>query len=173
MPRTILYIATSLDGYIATPTGDVEWLEGYEDSLAGFDDFIRTIGAAVMGRATYDFAASSPWHFKMMPVGVLTSRPIVDPPPGVFAHPGPVSDLVSTLHKRTDKDIWLLGGGKTIRAFLDANLIDLARVFVIPTLLGDGAPLFPPGKCDIRRLELQGVQSFRSGVVELAYERTP
>lgn len=168
--RTILYIATSLDGYIATPGGDVEWLEGYEDSLAGFDEFVSGIGAAAMGRETYEFAARHEWMYDM-PVGVLTSRPIDDAPPGVFAHPGPAGELLTTLFRRTDKDVWLLGGGRTIRAFLDANLIDLARIFVIPVLLGDGIPLFPTGRCEIRRLDLLGVRAFESGVVELMYER--
>jgi dihydrofolate reductase len=173
MPRTILYIATSLDGYIATPDGGVEWLEGYEDALAGFDEFIAGIGAALMGRATYDFAANSTWQFKLMPVGVLTSRPIDSPPPGVFAHPGPAGELLTTLYRRTDNDIWLVGGGRTIRAFLDANLVDLARIFVIPTLLGNGIPLFPPGACNVNKLDFVGIEQFDSGVVEITYERPP
>jgi dihydrofolate reductase len=173
MPRTILYIATSLDGYIATPDGGVEWLAGYDDSLAGFDDFIAGIGAAAMGRESYEFAARHDWPYADMPVGVLTGRPIDHPPPGVFAHPGPASELLTTLHKRSDKDIWLVGGGMTIRAFLDANLIDLARIFVIPTLLGNGVPLFPKGACNVKKLEFAGMEPFESGVVELTYERAP
>lgn len=171
MSKTVLYIATSLDGYIATPEGGVGWLEGYEDSLAGYDEFIATIGGAAMGRETYEFAARHDWPYKVMPVGVLTGRPIEAPPPGVFAHPGPASELLTTLLRRTDKDIWLLGGGRTIRAFLDANLVDEARIFVIPVLLGDGVPLFPTGRHAIQPLELTGVEAFESGVVELRYER--
>lgn len=171
MSKTVLYIAASLDGYIATPDGGVDWLEGFEDSLAGYDEFIESIGAAAMGRETYEFAASHDWPYKLMPVGVLTSRPIESPPAGVFAHPGPASELLTTLHRRTDKDIWLLGGGKTIRAFLDANLIDVARLFVMPVLLGDGLPLFPKGEPAIQKLELIGAEAFESGAMELRYER--
>lgn len=171
MAKTVLYIATSLDGYIATRDGGVDWLEGYEDSLTGYDEFIESIGGAAMGRATYEFAASHDWPYKLMPVGVLTSRPIEDAPPGVFAHPGPASELLTTLHKRTEQDIWLLGGGMTIRAFLDANLIDVARLFIIPVLLGDGIPLFPAGGHAMQKLELMGIEAFVSGVVELRYER--
>lgn len=171
MPRTILYIATSLDGYIATPDGGVEWLEGYEDSLAGYDEFISGIGAAAMGRETYEFAARADWPY-LMPVGVLTSRPIESPPPGVFAHPGPASELLTTLHRRTDKDIWLLGGGRTLRAFLDANLVDVMRIFIIPKLLGDGLSLFPPGPRKVEPLALAATHVYASGVVEVQYERS-
>ena len=86
--RVRLYLAASLDGYIASPDGGVEWLEGYGDAEGDAVTFMKSIGGAIMGRATYDFAVSHPWMLGSMPVAVLTHRPIEDPPPGVFAVSG-------------------------------------------------------------------------------------
>ena len=101
MSRVVLYIAASLDGYIATTDGGVGWLDDYADGMAGFDAFMSSISAVAMGRATYDFSMDNPpWRLGSMPTAVLTHRPIDSPPQGVFAHQGPVSNLVSRLKEQ-------------------------------------------------------------------------
>lgn len=172
MSRVVLYIATSLDGYIADADGGVAWLDGYADGLADFDAFMSSISAVVMGRATYDFSVNNPpWRLGSMPTAVLTHHQIDSPPEGVFAHQGPIPELVSRLSEQSTGDIWLMGGGQTIRVFLDADAIDEYRIFVVPELLGRGTPLFLERTGQRRTLKPTFTQTLPSGLLETRYTR--
>ncbi|MHC4992987.1 MAG: dihydrofolate reductase family protein, partial [Planctomycetota bacterium] len=116
--RVRLYLAASVDGYIASPDGGVEWLEGYGDAEGDAATFMKSIGGAIMGRATYDFAVSHPWMLGSMPVAVLTHRSLEDPPPGVFAVSGDLTKVVQRIRGQSTGDIWLMGGGHTNAAML-------------------------------------------------------
>lgn len=168
-PRIVAYIAASLDGYIATRDGGVAWLAPYADALAGFREFIRSVGHLVMGRTTYEFAGTEPYG--KLPVHVLTSRPLVGAPAGVAPYCGDVRVLADTLRAKRTGDVWLVGGGRVIRDFLDADLVDHWRLFVVPVLLADGVPLFPVCHRATRHLRLVGTRTYGSGVVELRYDR--
>jgi dihydrofolate reductase len=168
-PLIRLYVAVSLDGFIATSDGGVHWLEPYPPAEFGFQAFLDGIGTIVMGRTTYDQALGfGPWGYDGKRTIVLTSRPLDDPPAGVESWSGDVVGLAADLKASSNGDIWLLGGAKAAAPFLAESLVDRLELFVIPVLLGDGIALFDgvhrPG-----RLEFDGTTPFPKGVVRLSY----
>ncbi|GMV24454.1 MAG: dihydrofolate reductase [Phycisphaerae bacterium] len=175
MSSIVCYIAVSMDGFIATADGGVDWLNPFDDALAGFRDFDASIGASVMGRETYEFMR------KHLPPAapqdrrrtvVLTRRPLGDVPANTTAHAGDIPPLAAELKAAAaGRDVWLVGGGQAIRAFLDADAIDRWRLFVVPVMLGDGKRLLAPGQEGLRAFTLTNTHTFASGVVELAYDR--
>lgn len=170
--RVHLYVGISLDGYVAAPDGGVDWMNPYADAQAGFGSFIKTIGSTVMGRVTYDHAVARGYSsFGEMPSYVVTHRPFKSPSPSVIAFTGDLAELVAQIRERHPGDIWLMGGGAVTRSFHEADLIDIWSVAFVPTLLGAGIPMFPPGTFPERRLRLVRTHTYPSGVVELRYER--
>lgn len=146
--KVVLYIATSLDGYIARPNGAVDWLDDLE--VDGEDnsyyEFYQTIGTVVMGRLTYDevlkLADNFPYADK--PCYVL-SRSAHAPAPHVTFTDEDIETLIPRLQQSSDGDVWLIGGGQIVAAFLEKNLLDELQIAIIPKVLGDGIPLFPKG----------------------------
>lgn len=172
MPGVTLYIAASLDGYIATADGGVDWLTPYADALAGFEEFLATLTGAIMGRQTYDFVRTlDDWPYPGLPTRVLTRGQIQPANEFVRAHPGSPSELIESFGPADSRRLWLIGGGRTIRAFLDANLVDELRVFVLPVLLHRGVRLFPEGDSAPTTLTHTGSTAFPSGAVELRYHQ--
>lgn len=169
--RVHLYVGISLDGYIASPDGGVDWLSPYADARAGFAPFIKTIGSSIMGRATYDHAVRSGYADFGMPSYVVTHRPFDPPSASTIPFSGDLRELVETIRLRHSGDIWLMGGGILASEFQDADLIDIWSVAFVPTILGNGLPMFPPGRFAQRRLRLVRTHTYESGVVELRYER--
>lgn len=169
--RVHLYVGISLDGYIATPDGGVAWLDPYQDARAGFAPFMKTIGAAIMGRTTYDHAVRGGYTDFGMPAYVVTHRPFTPPSPAVIPYTGDLRYLVRQVREHHPKDIWLMGGGSVTKAFAEADLIDIWSVAFVPTLLGAGLPMFPPRTLVELRLKLVKTHTYPSGVVELRYER--
>jgi dihydrofolate reductase len=146
MPNYI-YIATSLDGFIARKDGSIDWLleiPNPEKSDFGFSDFIRTIDAIVMGRKTYETVlAFNEWPYNK-PVFVLSNT--------LQSLPQNLSDkveiikgspelVVNALNERQFKNLYI-DGGKTIQSFLNENLIDEMIITKVPIILGEGIPLF-------------------------------
>lgn len=167
-------LAISIDGYIARRDGDVEWLHSYHSPEIDFAGFRKTIGATVYGRATYDFA---------MTLGrgigsggravVLTHRPIADAPRGVEAFGGDVRELAARLRRElagTGRDIWLIGGGRSIASFRAHGLVDRWELSIVPVMLGEGIPLFPPGSGGLDAFRLTRSRTLRNGIVEVWYE---
>ena len=170
--RVHVYVGISLDGYIAAPDGGVDWLNPYADARAGFMPFVKTIGSAIMGRGTYDFAAGHGFTGSGdMPSYVLTHRPFTPPSESVIPYSGDLRALVATIRERHPRDIWLMGGGNATKAFHDADLIDIWSIAFVPTLLGAGIPMFPQSEFRERRLRLVSNRIYESGVIELRYER--
>ena len=170
--RVHLYVGISLDGYIAAPDGGVDWLNPYADAQAGFTPFVKTIGSAVMGRVTYDHALARGFlDYGGMPSYVVTHRPFEPPSPSIIPFTGPLPELVARIREQHPGDIWLMGGGVVTKSFLEADLIDIWSVAFVPTLLGDGLPMFPRAAFRERRLRLVRSHTYPSGVVELRYER--
>lgn len=169
--RVHLYVGISLDGYIAAPDGGVDWLSPYADARAGFAPFIKTIGSTIMGRVTYDHAVARGFDtFGEMPAYIVTHRPFPPPAPSVIPFTGNLAELVAQIRERHPGDIWLMGGGGVTKSFLEADLIDIWSIAFVPTLLGAGRPMFPPGTFSERRLRLVRQHTYPSGVVELRYE---
>jgi dihydrofolate reductase len=172
-PRLIVYIAASADGYIATPDGGIDWLAAYDASRYGYDEFIASVGAIVMGRATYDgILRNGDWPYPGKKAFVLTHRPLT-PPAGVEAEAFDDLDrLIEKLRRPGRGDVWIEGGGMTIRALLDRGAVDRIDLFVIPILLGDGIRLFPPS-ATLHRLTLEASRAHPDGVVALSYRVEP
>lgn len=148
MARIVGYIASSLDGFIATEEDSLDWLFAYDGLDLGEHDyrqFLKRIRTVVMGRGTYDFLAKdgSPWAYGEQRVLVVTSRPIPKPK-GPLETRSDVDGLVSELRCLTDGDVWILGGGKLQMAFIERRALDEIEIYVMPELLGGGRPLFPP-----------------------------
>jgi len=174
MPRFRVYLAHSVDGYIADEDGGIAWLNPYFSPELGFHEFIKTIGVTVMGRVTYDQSLEmGKWGRDNPRSIVMTHRPIDDPPSGIEAFDGDLRELAVSLRADLEpegKDIWLMGGGRSIQSWREAGLVDSWELYVIPVTLGAGVPLFPPGSPALTELQLAGSQSFDNGVVELKYE---
>ena len=158
--KVVLYIAASLDGYIAKADHSLDWLLAVEGDGGdnGYGAFYATIGTVVMGRTTYDEVLKLTDEFPYVgkPCYVLTreNRP---PAPHIAYTSEPIETLVPRLTAEASGDVWLVGGGQLVRDFLAANLIDRVELAVIPTVLGSGIPLFPEGTPP-RDFRLTGVE---------------
>lgn len=175
MGKVILYIATSLDGYIARADGAIDWLNKYEGGGEdyGYAEFIKNVGSVIVGGKTYRqvLGFDDGWSMPDVETVVIT-RQELDAPPGapVRAYSGDMKALVDELKGRSDKDIWLMGGGEIIALFVRDRLIDEYMVFVVPVLLGEGIPLFPPGAHEDMTLKVIDVHRYNDGMVKLHYE---
>ncbi len=167
--KKILYIAMSLDGYIATRSGDIDWLvedPGYDF----YERFIENIGSIIMGRKTYEKILSFDidWPYGSIPCFVLTSSDEFNDTDIVSFTNSPVDELVDEISSRTEKDIWILGGGVVVSEFLTSGLIDEIIIGIMPVLLGDGIPLFQEGSGETK-LELLDISSYLKGMVQVHY----
>src|SRR5690349_9089931 len=170
MTRFSVFIATSLDGYIARADGSIDWLSIVEapGEDYGFADFYATVDTLVMGRGTYDTARGFPeWPYAGKRVIVLTHRP-TEPLHGEEMFAGPVSDLVAKLAGAARVYV---DGGDVIRQFLAADLIDDMTISIIPIVLGDGLRLFRGGEGE-HRLALESHRTWPSGLAQLRYTIT-
>lgn len=173
-PLVRAFLAVSLDGYIADKDGGVDWLNPYFTPEIDFGAFMKTIGVTVLGRVTYDWAVAhggAAAHFNGRTI-VLTRRPIGDAPPGVEAWQGDVGALATQLRgelKGTGKDVWLMGGGKSIALFHEGGLVDRWELGIIPVLLGDGIPLFPRRGRGLEGLRLLHSRTLKNGIIEATY----
>ena len=167
-PSFRIYIAQSLDGFIASPDGTIDWLEPFPGVTFGFDDFIAGIDLIVMGRASYDQVRTfGDWPYGGTPAMVLTSRPLDAPPQDVIVWSGGIEALIEEATRREAGQVWVMGGAMTIGAFLDLGRIDRIDVFVLPLLLGTGVPL--TRAVEPRALDLVTVDALPFGVVRLEY----
>lgn len=170
MPGSVrVFIACSLDGFIAGPDDDLSWLPQGQGDDHGFSAFLGGISALLMGSSTYRVIAgfAGEWPFGERPVFVATTRPLEPAAPTVRAVAGTPRELLAAVREITGGDVYL-DGGNLIRQFLDEGLVDQLIVTVVPVVLGDGAPLFA-GARKRRRLELTGVRESSGGLVQLEY----
>ena len=166
--RELVYsVATSLDGFIAGPKGEFDWI--IQDTTIDFGEIFGQFDTAVMGRYSYEAIlreGRSPREFGMK---IFVASTTLDPPQhhDVTVVAADLAGTVAGLKRASGKDIWLFGGGTTFRSLLDARLVDRVEVSVIPVLLGGGIPLVPEG----RRwpLQFKDSRTFPSGIVSLTY----
>jgi len=148
MARIVGYIGASIDGYIAAPDGSLAWLTKYDGMDLGahsYENFIQRIRTVVMGRETYEFFEREdvPWPYAGLRAIVVTSRPIPAPRGPVETWSRGVDALIAELRSLADGDVWMLGGGRLQMAFLERGALDEIEIFVVPEMIGGGAPLFP------------------------------
>jgi dihydrofolate reductase len=173
--KASVFIATSLDGFIARQDGSLDWLPAGGGEPHGYNEFIATVDAIVMGRKTFETVLGfDAWPYSPKPVVVLSSAPAkLKAPEGVaceFMSGGP-SEIVARLARRGMKHLYI-DGGVTIQGFLEAGLIQRLIITRIPVLLGSGISLFGPLSRDIR-LEHVVTRSFLSGMVQSEYLIVP
>ncbi|MCC9063249.1 dihydrofolate reductase family protein [Flavobacterium piscisymbiosum] len=178
MKKVILDLAVTLDGFIEGPNGETDWC--IMDDDMDFDGFLSSIDTIFYGRVSYDMwgnyqpdenaspAEKSLWkevHAKEK--CVFSSQNIKDEN-ATFIN-ADIANTVNEIKKQSGKDIWLYGGASLIKTFIQLNLIDIYRISVHPTVLGNGKPLFEDLKNRID-LKLLKTNIFKSGVVQLIYE---
>lgn len=175
MRKVRLFIAMSLDGYIADRNGGVDWLKGQGDASENPDTyavFIQEIDTILMGWNTYYQLVTelSPeaWVYDECTTYVVTHREQASSEKIRFTNDNPV-DLVKRLRAEDGKDIWICGGANLVGQLIQEDVIDEYAITVIPTLLGSGIRLFEKGKRKIP-LKLCKTQTY-NGMVELVYTR--
>jgi len=168
MRKLVLYIATSLDGYIARSSGEFDWL--FSDQDYGYTEFFAGVDTVLVGRKTYDQALGfGEYPYKGTRGFVLTRTPRA-PDENVTFVSGDLASFVSELKRESGRNIWLVGGAQIVAECVKHDLIDDFMLFVHPIILGEGIPLFAPGLPE-RPLQFVRSQSFSSGLVEVSYTR--
>src|SRR5215469_8778001 len=170
MRKIIVYIATSADGYIARPDGDVSWLELPKSAGDhGMGAFFKTIDSVIMGRKTYDVVLKFGVESYEGKKNYVFSRKPRTTTKVEFVNQD-VRKFAERLRKgRNAKDIWLVGGAELIKAFLDAGQVDKFIIHVIPVFIGKGIPLISPSR-RLDRLKLLSSRRYVDGVVRLEYQ---
>jgi dihydrofolate reductase len=172
--KTLLHIATSLDGYVAGPNDEIEWLNRYNNVDYGLQEFLNRVGAIIMGRRSYDIGVEQKW-FSQFNYGV---------PIFVVTHDQPVSinkDAevifvtlgIETAHRQAkskagDKNVWIFGGANIAQQYLQLDLIDEISIGITPTLLGSGKRLFDNVDKYIE-LTFIKIKRYEEDLVELYY----
>jgi dihydrofolate reductase len=169
--KASVFIATSLDGFIAREGGGLDWLPADGGEPHGYTEFIATVDALVIGRKTFETVLSfGGWGYGTKPVVVLSrTLSAVTVPDGAVCEvmAGTPREIVARLADRGMKHLYI-DGGVTIQGFLEARLIQRLIITRVPVLLGRGIPLFGPLSHDIR-LEHVATRSFPSGLVQSEY----
>lgn len=171
--KVILYIAASLDGYIAKPNDDLSFLSivQKDDEDYGYSVFINSVDTVISGRKTYD------WVMKRVPVFphadkntfIITrnAKPSIGK---VNFYSGSLKELISKLKSESGKNIFIDGGAEIVHELLKENLIDEFIISIIPVLVGSGIKLFKDGRPE-QTLELVSVKKFEKGLAQLHYKR--
>ena len=173
MPNASVFIATSLDGFIARTNDGLDWLPPGGGEPHGYDEFIATVDALVIGRRTFEKVLTfDSWPYGDKPVYVLSSRPLAPAPPGAVVErmSGAPAGIMAQLGTRGMGHVYV-DGGVTIQGFLRAGLIQRLILTRIPVLLGAGIPLFGPLERDIVLRHLW-TRPYASGLVQSEYAVT-
>ena len=169
-----VYIATSLDGFIARKDGSIDWLPTpSEGEDYGWSEFISQIDAIIMGRITFEKVLSfDKWPYEGTHVVVL-SNSRKDVPTHLLGKAevmsGPLNDLLHQLEQRKLSQFYI-DGGKTIQNFLNADLVDNLKITTIPVLIGSGIPLFGYLTSDLK-WEHEYTKTYEQGLVKSSYRR--
>jgi len=171
--KVILYIASSLDGYIAKPNDDLSFLSVVqkEGEDYGYADFIKTVDTVILGRRTYEWVMKEVGEFphadKESYVITRTGRPSIGK---THFYSGDLKELVMRLKAKQGKNIFIDGGAEIVNELLKLNLIDEIIISVIPIMVGNGTRLFKDGRPE-QLLELVSTKQFETGLVQLHYKR--
>ena len=175
MRKVVLFIAMSLDGYIADENGNVDWLNGQDMNVENTDTysvFVRDIDTVIMGWDTYlqivTELSPEEWIYANLTSYVITHRKLPSKNEIFFTGSSP-SDLVKELRNKEGKGIWIYGGANIVQQLVQADLIDEYYISVIPTVLGSGIRLFGTAPGEIK-LKLISTQTY-NGIIELTYTR--
>lgn len=167
----VYYVAASLDGFIATPEGGIEWLKPFEGGTEdyGYAEFYASVDCVLLGRRTYEQCLSfAEWPYPGKPCWIF-SRTLTDMSEAAVRFTGEApSRAAKQIEAEGFRHAWLVGGGKLAAAFRAEGLITEYIVSVIPVLLGAGIPLFD-GRAPQSPLRFAGAKTYDSGIVQLRY----
>lgn len=174
--KNIVFIAKSLDGYIAGPNGEIDWLHAIpnpEKDTMGFESLMGEIDAIVMGRSTFEIVLSFDGEWPYAKHVIVLSNSIKEVPEELKGRvsllKGSVKNVLSEIHKKGFYSLYI-DGGKTVQNFLEEDLIDELRITTIPVLLGNGIPLFSllPNSMEFNHLK---TEVYLNQLVQSHYER--
>ena len=175
MRKVSLFIAMSLDGYIAVSKGGVDWLNGQgrdDENIDSYSEFTKTIDTILMGWNTYHQIVTelSPeeWVYKDFTTYVITHNELTSSDKIRFVNTNP-GYLLKKLKEENGKDVWICGGANLVQQLVNEDLINYYHITVIPILLGSGIRLFENGKHKIK-LRLIKTLSY-NGMADLIYTR--
>jgi dihydrofolate reductase len=169
-----IFVGTSVDGFIARPNGDLDFLPPGGGEPHGYDEFIATVDAIVIGRKTFETVLGmDPWPYANKRVVVLSSQQLnLSGARGVVEHmAGSPAEIVSHLAASGTRHVYL-DGGVTIQGFLRAGLVQRLIITHVPVLIGDGIPLFGSLPHDIQLRHI-ATKHYPSGLVQSEYQIGP
>jgi dihydrofolate reductase len=168
MRRICYAVAMSLDGYVAGPNGESDWI--IMDPEIDFRTLMSRFDTVLMGRKTYEAARRQGGGGAMPGTTAIVASRTLRPQdhPNVTIIGDNLNEAVGRLRKEPGKEIWLFGGGELFRSLLAADLVDTVEVGVIPVLLGGGIP-FLPTPAHRAKLKLTGHKVYKTGIVSLEY----
>jgi dihydrofolate reductase len=168
--KSSVFVGASLDGFIARANGDFDFLFPSGNEPHGYEEFIATVDAIVMGRNTFEVVRRmTPWPYATKSVFVLSSRPLAATPQGITVSlmGGTPAEIVSRLAASGAHHLYV-DGGITIQRFLRAGLVHRLVITRVPVIIGTGIPLFGPTRRDIA-LEHIATRTFITGLVQSEY----
>jgi dihydrofolate reductase len=167
MRKVILFIASSLDGYIAREDGGIDWL--FSDADYGYSKFYRSIDTIIVGRKTYDQSLEfDEYPYKGKKAFVFTREKRAGDGHVDFVS-SDITGFVRKLKRRKGRDIWLVGGADIVSILMNAGLVDRIILSIHPAVLGRGIPLFKGLTREVK-MKLTKTISYPSGLVQLHYE---
>jgi dihydrofolate reductase len=169
--KASVFVGTSVDGFIARPGGELDFLPAGGGEPHGYDEFMETVDALIIGRKTFETVlAFDTWPYGKKPVFVLSSSALASAPAGALAEhmSGEPTEILSRLEARGIQHVYV-DGGITIQRFLRAGLIQRLIITRVPVLIGNGIPLFGTLPHHVRMHHV-ATRSYPSGLVQSEYE---
>jgi dihydrofolate reductase len=173
MFEVVYYVASSVDGYIATAEGSVDWLRPFQTQSEdhGVTELHASVDALLLGSHTYEFAPQlGQWPAPDKPSWVFTHRDLRVLHPSITLTRQSPAQVVALLASRGYRRAWLMGGGKLAASFHADQLISRYVISVFPVLLGSGIPVLAPHTSPLDTLRLVAATPFKSGIVQLTYQ---
>jgi len=171
IPVVSLYIASTLDGYIARANGAIDWLTSIDDNDTdyGYSDFYKSIDALLMGSATFEMIQSfGAWPYGDKPTFVFTRRSLTTDLDNVFFVSGDPFQVISSQQFSSFQRVWLVGGSALIGSCLKKGIVNEYILTILPVILGHGLCLFPSPAPE-QWLKLVSCLQYERGVLQLHY----
>jgi len=172
-PSVYVYIATTLDGYIARADGAIDWLTNIDenDTDYGYSEFYDTIDGVLMGSNTYEMIRSlGPWPYSGKPSFVFTRRNLRSGGENIHFLAGDPAQIVKSEEFSRFKRLWLVGGSSLIGSFVARGVIDEYYLTILPVVLGHGLRLFPSPAPE-QWLSMKSCRTYEGGVLQVLYSR--
>lgn len=176
MIKTVLYIAASLDAYIAKPDGNLDWLTSFpvpsEDDY-GYSKLLSNTETIIMGRKTYEevIGFGIEWQYNGIETYIVSSnKNLKIQSPDTYVLSGNIKEFIADKKLQNTKDIWLVGGGELLKTFINEALLDKMHICIIPRIIGNGIRLFPAGIAETE-WKLTETKAYETGAVMLTYDK--